>query len=45
MRLTHVDESYTKERYFLAALRVPEDEANSITAALNGVAMDAAVDS
>ena len=42
--LTHVDESYTKERYFLAALRVPENEANSITGALNGVVMDAAID-
>jgi hypothetical protein len=36
--LTYVDESYTKERYFLAALLVPENEANSLTAALNGVA-------
>ena len=44
MLLTYVDESYTKERYFLAALRVPENEANSITGALNGVVMDAAID-
>jgi Protein of unknown function (DUF3800) len=42
--LTYVDESYTKERYFLAALLVPDSEANSLTAALSGVVMDAAMD-
>ena len=40
--LTYVDESYTKERYLLAALVVPDHEANSLTAALDAVAGSAA---
>jgi hypothetical protein len=41
--LTYVDESYTKERYFLAALLVPDREAVSLTAALDGVVRDAMI--
>ena len=41
MLLTYLDESYTKERYFIAALLVPEGEARSLTAALDKVVTDA----
>lgn len=44
MLLTYVDESYTKKRYFLAALLVPENEAISLTAALDRVVFDAMMD-
>jgi hypothetical protein len=35
--LTYVDESYTKERYFIAALLVPETEASSLAKALDRI--------
>src|SRR5947207_11928849 len=35
--LAYLDESHTKERYFIAALLVPEQEANSLTNALDDV--------
>jgi hypothetical protein len=38
--LTYLDESYTKERYFIAALLVPDTEVNSLTAALDRVVKD-----
>lgn len=41
MLLTYVDESYTKERYFIAALLVPEIEASSLTRALDTIVTDA----
>lgn len=44
MLLTYVDESYTRERYLLAALVVPEEAANSLTAALDGVVARAMAD-
>lgn len=40
MLLTYVDESYTKERYFIAALMVRDDAARSLTAALDKVVED-----
>lgn len=40
MLLTYVDESYTVERYYIAALVVPEDAAASITAGLDKVVTD-----
>lgn len=40
MLLTYVDESYTKDRYFIAALMVPESEAASLTRALDEVVED-----
>lgn len=44
MLLTYVDESYTRERYLLAALVVPDRDANSLTAALDAVAESAAAE-
>jgi hypothetical protein len=41
--LTYVDESYTRERYLLAALVVPEGEVTPITAALDDVVQNAMV--
>jgi hypothetical protein len=35
--LTYVDESYTKQRYFIAALLVPETEASSLTSSLDKI--------
>lgn len=40
MLLTYLDESYTKERYFIAALLVPDGEAVSLTAALDKIVED-----
>lgn len=40
MLLTYVDESYTAERYYIAALMVPERQAASITAGLDKVVQD-----
>lgn len=37
MLLTYVDESYTKQRYFIAALLVPETGASSLTSALDRI--------
>lgn len=37
MLLTYLDESYTKERYFIGALLVPDSEARSLTKALDDV--------
>ena len=42
MLLTYLDESYTKKRYLIAALLVPETEARSLTIALDKVVADAA---
>lgn len=42
--LTYVDESYTKDRYLIAALAVPEREANSLTSALDEVVRNASLD-
>lgn len=41
MLLTYLDESYTKTRYFIAGLLVPDTEARSLTAALDKVVEDA----
>jgi len=40
MLLTYVDESYTKDRYFIAALMVPATEAASLTGALDKIVAD-----
>lgn len=37
MLLTYVDESYTKQRYFIAALLVPDTEAPSLMSALDRI--------
>jgi hypothetical protein len=42
--LTYLDESYTKKRYLIAALMVPDAQARSLTAALDKVVEDAAWD-
>jgi hypothetical protein len=42
--LTYLDESYTKTRYLIAALMVPDAQARSLTAALDKVVEDAAWD-
>lgn len=42
MLLTYLDESYTKARYLIAALMVPDAQARSLTAALDKVVEDAA---
>jgi hypothetical protein len=42
--LTYLDESYTKTRYLIAALLVPDAQAKSLTAALDNVVEDAAWD-
>lgn len=42
MLLTYLDESYTKTRYLIAALMVPETDARSLTIALDKVIEDAA---
>jgi Protein of unknown function (DUF3800) len=39
--LTYLDESYTKKRYFIIVLIVPDGEARSLTAALDQVVEDA----
>jgi hypothetical protein len=39
--LAYLDESYTKERYYIAALVVPEAEAISLTSALDEVVQKA----
>jgi hypothetical protein len=39
--LTYLDESYTIERYFIAALLVPDGEASSLTEALDKVVREA----
>ena len=44
MLLTYLDESYTTERYLIAALMVPDAQARSLTAALDKVVEDAAWD-
>ena len=44
MLLTYLDESYTKERYLIAAFMVPDAQARSLTAALDKVVKDAAWD-
>lgn len=41
MLLTYLDESYTKERYLIAAVAVPDGEATSLTMALDKVVFDA----
>lgn len=41
MLLCYVDESYTKDHYYLAALLCPDDQALSLTAALDGVVSQA----
>lgn len=40
--LAYLDESYTKERYYIASLIVPQDQAAPLTAALDKVVEDAA---
>jgi len=40
--LTYVDESYSRDRYYIAALLCPDREAISLTRALDGVARSAA---
>jgi hypothetical protein len=42
--LAYLDESYTKERYFIAALLVPEAEARSLIMALDEVVSEASFD-
>jgi hypothetical protein len=42
--LTYLDESYTKERYLIAALMVPDAQARGLTAALDKVVKGAAWD-
>lgn len=42
--LTYVDESHTKERYYIAALLCPDSRAISLTRALDDVVRDAADD-
>jgi len=42
--LTYLDESYTKKRYLIAALMVPDAQARSLIAALDKVVEDAAWD-
>jgi hypothetical protein len=44
MLLTYLDESYTKTRYLIAALLVPDADAGSLTAALDKVVARAAWD-
>ena len=44
MLLCYVDESYTRDHYFLAALACPDDQASSLTAALDDVVARAAAD-
>ncbi|MEV2277887.1 DUF3800 domain-containing protein [Nocardiopsis sp. NPDC049922] len=44
MLLTYVDESYSSDAYYIAALMVPEREAISLTDALDAVVAKAAVD-
>jgi hypothetical protein len=39
--LTYVDESYTKERYFIAALLVPDTQASSLARALDRIVEEA----
>jgi hypothetical protein len=39
--LTYLDESYTRERYLIAAVAVPDGEATSLTMALDKVVFDA----
>ena len=41
MLLAYLDESYTKDRYFIAALLVPDREARSLTDALDTVVREA----
>lgn len=41
MLLTYLDESYTKDRYFIAAVVVKQDHANGLTQALDTVVEDA----
>jgi len=40
MLLAYLDESYTADRYFIAALVVPDDQARPLTAALNKIVED-----
>lgn len=44
MLLTYLDESYTKERYFIAGLLVPDAEARSLTIALDKIVEDTSWD-
>lgn len=42
--LAYLDESYTRDRYYIAALVVPDDQANSLTRALDNVVEKAMFD-
>jgi hypothetical protein len=42
--LAYVDESYTKDRYYIAALVVPESQISPLTQALDAVTIKAVID-
>ncbi|MGL5818278.1 MAG: hypothetical protein ACRCYR_11985 [Phycicoccus sp.] len=44
MLLAHLDESYTKERYFIAAVLVPDGSARPLTQALDRIVTETSED-